>query len=498
MTVWEKLGYALVVFGVTAWLQTALFESIPHVTDETSHWFQAKLFAEGQLYAPTPPCPEAFAQHNVVMTTDGRWFSKYPPGQALWLALGKRLGAVEWMMPVAAAMGLLGFLSLLLYFYPAHVVRWCALAWIVSPQILLLGASYMSHSLCLAASLWGAVWLWRSWTAACAGCGIVWAVASGLAWSAAFITRPQDAALAGVVILVISWRRWLMAITWQRQVPALLIGALPLLAFFLYRNQVLYGDALLIGYYLPDHLLVYPLISDTFGFNADHTPARAVQYLIWSLYRLNFSLLGWPLSFLLIPFAVLHPRFRAGVPALLLAAVIPILFYLLHSYYGLEYEARYYLFSVPPLLILTVLGGMVLWTDDHRWPTWHRVGRGLLAVWLIVASIYAATVYWPGRVWPEYGRGYEQTSMALADAVVEAGLEQAVVLVPSGNWHRDYRYSAGFIHNDPHLQGDVLYARDRPANRTCLAEAFPDRAYYRAIQIGPSWRLQRIPVSDAD
>ena len=44
-----------------AWtVQCGLFGNIPHITDATSHWFQARIFAAGRLAVPTPPCTAAF------------------------------------------------------------------------------------------------------------------------------------------------------------------------------------------------------------------------------------------------------------------------------------------------------------------------------------------------------------------------------------------------------------------------------------------------------
>ncbi len=478
----------LMVFGMLAFIgagavQGWVFDRLPHVTDETSHWFQAQLFLTGRLHGDVPPCPEAFFQHNVVMTRDGRWFSKYPPGQALWMALGKRAGGVEWVMPLTSGLGIIFFMALALRFFPPLVVRLAGLGWIISPQILLLAGSYMSHSTTLMACLAGGYALLRAWQASDRRWATAWALGSGFAWMAAVMTRPQDAFLAGLwagLILMVHGRPWGRLL---RLLPGLLLGVIPLAVLFVVRNRLLYGHPLLLGYYLPDELLLFPLITDTFGFTASHTPAVALQYLVWSLYRLNFALFGWPVSFVLLPFACWVGRSgwrQAGW--LWLGVALPIVLYVFHSYYGFEYEARYYLFSVPPLLLLSAQGLVHLWSGRV---TGSRIPLRAVHVMVVIGlggfMAYAVARYWGGRIMQEYRPAYEQVSPVLQQAVEAAGLAEALILVPSGDIHRDFRYSAGFIHNDPDLTAAVIYARDRETSRACLKQAFPNRVFYRAV-----------------
>lgn len=485
------LWFALAT-GASAWVQSHLFDGIPHVTDETSHWFQAQLFAAGAMYAPLPPCPQAFFQHNVVMTRDGRWFSKYPPGQALWMALGKRFDRVDWMMPLASALGLLAFLGLVRQVFDVRTARWAGVAWLISPQIQLLAGSYMSHVTALAWSLVATYTWMRALLAARQRAMFFWGIASGWFWLLAVITRPQDALLwalwVGVISIVLArpWNNWNK---WLWTVPGVMLGALPLALFFGYRNILLFGELLLLGYYLPEDLLVMPLIKDEFGFSDTHTPQIALQYLLWGVYRLNRSLLGWPFSFLLIPFILWDRLFVRQNLWLIFGAALPFALYFLHSYYGFEYEARYYLFAVPLLLILVVRGGLVIW-DGLVFPVklvWVRCG--LLWV-LFLLSGDAIVRYWGQRVPSLYGPDYEQASQALHGQVLQEGIQPVLVLVPSGNIHRDFRYSSGFIFNDPWLDRPIIYARDQEQHIACLQHSYAERTILRAIDEDGRWRIE--------
>ncbi|HRT06549.1 MAG TPA: hypothetical protein P5204_12710, partial [Kiritimatiellia bacterium] len=75
-----------------------------------------------------------------------------------------------------------------------------------------------------------------------------------------------------------------------------------------------------------------------------------------------------------------------------------------------------------------------------------------------------------------YAGAYEEATPAIHRAALAAKLDvPALVLLPDAG----FGYSSGFLHNDPLLQAPILYARDIPAELPCLAQAFPQRRFYR-------------------
>lgn len=486
-----------IVIGVLAvaaamLVQTVFFDAIPHVTDETSHWFQAKLLAGGRLSADLPPCPEHFYQHNVAMTKDGRWFSKYPPGHAAYLAIGMKFGRTRWMVPLSSGFLILALMGLVRRYADEITARWTGVLWVVSPQVLLLASSYMSHMTCLAGIVVGSYFLWKAWYGDSVRSTVVWGLGAGFMWMWAVAIRPQDGALAamwvGLAMLWFArpWGRWLAL------VPLLSLGALPWAYFFLYRNQTLFGSPWVMGYYLPEDLLVFPLIKDTFGINASHTWNRAFMYTAWSLYRLNFSLLGWPVSFLLVPLAFFDKSTRRQNLWLIAGCVGIVIFYMFHSYYGFEYEARYYTNAIPLLLVLSACGLVWIWRAGFiRDSRIRRLLRGALIIICAASFSYAGLRYWPDILWPRYGNAYEQVTPEIEKMVKRARLSHALVLISSSDINSEFEYSSGFIYNDPDLLSSVLYARDTGSGYECLRAHFPQRMFYKAVREDKVWRLTR-------
>ncbi|MBV9578670.1 MAG: hypothetical protein JO057_08785, partial [Chloroflexi bacterium] len=135
---------------LVAWLLAAAlvateqYHQLPHILDAVSYTFQAGLFASGQLSLPAPPVPEAFKGPFEVIW-QGRMFSQYAPGTALFYALGRLVG-LEWLVgPLACAVliGATAWTARTLY-GPACGMAALGLG-LISPFILFQAGSYLSH-----------------------------------------------------------------------------------------------------------------------------------------------------------------------------------------------------------------------------------------------------------------------------------------------------------------------------------------------------------------
>lgn len=485
----RRVAAALGVLTAVAALmiQGALFGHEPHITDAISQTFQARIFAAGACWAPAPPCPAAFAQYNLIISPDGKWHTKYTPGHALLLALGARWEA-EWMvLPLAWGLTVALFFLSVTRFRPRGESLLAAACLAGSPLGLLASASFMSHTtflfFCVAAFALGTARMAdaRRPTGALLAAGCL----AGLA----ALTRPQDVPAAALFIVA------LLAVTPAplrgralRRLPLVLVGALPAAAALLVWNHSTYGVALASGYNFGQLASHSPVIRDSIGFSEHYPVRQAVRQAAWTLLRFNKVLWGWPSSLLLLPLAWWPRAHRRSNLALLVPVLATIGLYATFPYYGLELEARYYTFALPFLALLTARAVCAL---ADRTPAPQRRVRP--AVWLAVCSLHALLFYWPRQLWPAYAGAYEFMQPGLDDAVRSAGLRQAVVLIGSGD-PNDLTYSSGFVHNTPHLDGEVVYARDIPEQRAALQAAFPHRPLYRARWDGGAFQL--MPLQD--
>ena len=474
-------------------VQSQLFGNIPHITDASSHWFQSRIFASGRLAAPAPPCPAAFFQHNVVVGLQDLWHTKYFPGQALWLIWPLRLAS----MPLAFGVFLLAAHRVMRASLDPAAARTALVLMAVSPLLLLLAGSFMSHMPLL-------MWMALAWAWALAGMeserrpqAVGWAAAAGFCAGMGLLTRPQDAVMGGLVILAALAPRLLKRPGRSRELAgAALAGLLPPLLFLLHWNHALYGQWLGAGYSFDPAAPVSqtPIIHDTLGLSSAFPLAKALQQSGWVTLRLNQALLGWPMALPLLAPGLCLRTVRRGNALLLLAAGWLYLPYFFFHYYGFELEARYAATAAPFLVIVLVRTWTALFRDGRIPAAIRRTAGG----WLAAFCLYAAVYYWPAYLWPRYAGAYEESSPAIHQAAEQAGLDlPALVLLPD----KGFVYTSGFIYNDPLLRNPILYARDIPDRISCLQAAFPGRHPYRyrpAADDPFRGRFERIAVAPAE
>lgn len=464
----------LLGFFLAALVQWLVFDNVPHITDATSHWFQANLFESGHVSIQAPPCPEAFFQHNVIIGPQGQWHTKYYPGQALWLSLPFR----TWLMPLAFAVFLATTHRVVSRYFDAVVAHVSTLMLATSPLMLLLSASFMSHVTLL---MWmSGTWAfllpctttsprpsWKIWVASSA---------AGFCGGMALLTRPQDAVMFGLVIGAFTLPTFLNRRKQMLQTAlGCFLGAILPILFLLAWNQLLYGRFWATGYHFSGGTLLSqtPVIQDSFGLSSAYPWTRALGQFFWVSLRLNQALLGWPAALMLLLPALTLPNVRKVNALLFAAALFLYLPYFFFHYYGFELEARYTASSAP-FLVIMIARTLVACFRQNAFPS----VRSFLVAGLSACCLYAATYYWPIYLYPRYAGSYEEASPRIHRVAQNAGLElPAVVLLPN----EGFIYSSGFIYNDPELQAQILYARYLPGTFPCLKTAFPHHHFYRYL-----------------
>jgi hypothetical protein len=466
-----------------------VFDGIPHVTDAISHLFQARILAEGRWFADLPECPLAFFQHHIMMTTDGKWFTKYSPGHPVLLAIGLRFGA-PFALPLAAhLLLLLSAYGLARAFFAENIARAASLLLAVSPLNILLGGSLMSHTTFLAAFLSGA-WAMAATMRRPAHSGL--SVAAGFAFGWSLLIRPHEflisAAAVGVGLLI---SRPSSIPLLFRRIPLLALGALPCLALQAIWNHELYGRAWALGYGFTGDRSLFPMFQSTFGLHDGFGWPEAARLTLHRLVRFEQALLGWPVTLPLLLLALpgaRDPRIRFLAAACAVHAAV----YFFYDYLGHEYEARYFFNILPPVLALMVQG-------IARGTSGRPARRAVVLIAAAAGLAHAAGAYAPIGLAPMYGPDYEHTNRCLHERARRELPDQSLVLIESDTPETRFRYSSGFLFNDPALTGRVVYARAGDADlEACIASAFPDRTLFRYVADAADWCNGRfVPLSGA-
>ena len=197
------LGVLLSVLLSGIYFQFNYFEP-----DTVSYLFQAKLFSEGKLSVPAPP-EHGFSSSPHINVLNGKWYSKYPFGNALMLMFGVFINA-PWLIPALATGGALLFLYLFVkeIYGKMHngIALIAAVLALISPATLGMGSTWFSEPVSrfyLALYLFA---LLKTLKVEASPSGdhsymqkFGYPILSGFALGYAFNTRPLSAVVFGVV-----------------------------------------------------------------------------------------------------------------------------------------------------------------------------------------------------------------------------------------------------------------------------------------------------------
>ncbi len=523
----DYLGFivvALIAFLAIALISRHIYDYLPKSEDEAAYLFQAQVFAQNRVTVPTPPLADAFWSPFVI-DHEGRRFGKYPPGWPLLLSGGVRLG-LPWLVNGGLALLTLALLYRLgddLYrpptpssippgggevsapppsrgrlgggggtvhsektvtYLPSNLIGLGAMTLaVITPGFLFLSSSLLSHAAALFWVTLALLALHRSTTAARP---VPYALLTGVALGAAFLTRPFATLGIGLVIGL-----FLIILIGRRELPWsllvwLILGGLPLAALLPLFWWLTTGDPLLNPY-----RFVWPY--DRLGFGPDIGPlGYTIQDALWINTRLKLQalatgLFGWPgwssLLFLPLPFVTRRAtRWDWLLLGTLLSQII------LHNFYwafgGVDGGfPRYYYETLPALLLLTARGIAISSSLLRRLPFGEAASpRRRRLAYLPLLLVLGFTMYsfiW--RVPPLLLARQEQYGITAQPlrTVAEAEITPPALILVGGvdSWSD---FVAPFAANQPLLDGPLVYAIDwGPSWRKHLRALFKERACWR-------------------
>lgn len=504
------IALALFLGGtVLAWIVAlVILDGIPHVVDEVAYIFQGKIFAHLRSTVPQPLKPEFF-QSSFVMTYDGRWFSKYPPGYSLMLVPALWAG-VPWLVNALSCGVSLALIYMAgLRMFGRSVAMWAGLLGVTSPWILFMSGSYLSHSTTM---MWIALFLYAliglrqssEEDSSSSRKGLfptrrasLWGLTAGFAIGMAFITREWTALGIGLGAALWAVGDIISSATKQRRLLSyalVVVGFLPPLFFLLYENLQLTGDMFrlaqdLVGSYDT------PGFGPGHGSELGHTPSMGLYNGLVYLRALATIFGGWPAPFALVPIFLglvawvgNTARRLLGWDALLWLCLAGLLgAYFLWWSSTTIYGPRYWYEGMPFMLLMAgrgmdLLGRIVSRALSGVWPT--RVRWFAPGILFVLFSLYSLFQTLPALA-TQY-HDYNDISVDAINQVNAAHLKDALLFVALEPSRTNRDYGKVFFANDPLMGGDVIYVRDLgKAANTDLLNSYPGRVpYYLPLQ-GP-------------
>ncbi len=341
---------AVAAYAVSLDLIVRVAGAVPHVPDELSYMFQARVFAGGHITASPPPSEAAFewSDPSPIAVHDGKWASIYPFGHPLALGLGFLVHA-PWLIPP-----LLGGLSVLMVFllarklYRPETAVLAATLFAVSPFFLMTASNFMSHTTTafyLLASLVFLAYADRR--------PLAYSFLAGIFIGLVFNTRPLTGAALVPAFSLFTLASLLGPLPKReafRRAIAFGLGCAVMLALYFVYRYLTTGD--------PFTLETLQAGGNSLGFSGNHTFAAGLSNEQTQAAYLMLVLHNWPVqlgaALALLPFLLGTTRRWDWFMAACALSVMAV--YAAYFYNGLMHGPRFWFEAAPLLMLLSARG----------------------------------------------------------------------------------------------------------------------------------------------
>lgn len=465
-------------------IATNLLEKLPHVQDSVAYYFQAQTLALGWAYAPAPPFWEAF-QFQYTAVNNNKWFTVYPPGWPILLAIGI-LAKVPWAVnPILLGLGVF-FTSLAGYIgFGKKIAVTTAILLLSSSFLIILAGEYMSHTsgfFCYSIFLTCAFYLIKHDSEGRFNDFVIPAL-MGIAGGWLFVIRQFTTILIIFPFAIFFTLNFFTGKQRKRWLIALGAAILASTVYFI-DNWAITGNAFKSAYsFTPDSAFGF---LPNIGMRNGHTISDGLVNFKNLFLELLRSLFGWPLfvtlAFFFAPFVFGKPSKISWL--LLFSAMALMLGYMVYWAPGVMYGPRYYYEAIPCFALLSAQG---IWVSISRAKEFtytltknaNTAPVAALPTLAIVAILLHLnlTSYWPIKM---DLKGYNFVSGDMLASVNRTGLNRTLVFVEDSNYPGGWPiYGNVFSQNDPLLTNNVIYAHDQgPQKNSLVASGYPNRSTY--------------------
>ena len=293
-----SLGVSILALLSSAVLSQYCFAGQPFTSDEMAQLWHARILLSGHLVLPAEAHREFF-NTAPVLDQAGHWFSQYPIGGPFFIAIGLAVGAAWLVNPI-----LLGLATWQLYRFVRSAMtdeltaRSTTILFVLSPMVLIMAASQMSHVPALAFAMLALASLADWDRARTARERWFRATVIGISLGIVVAVRPLDGALVALAVGGFQiWRMIDVHDRWRDLLIQCAAGLSPVL-LLLWANARMTGSPFVFGYDLlngPGHRLGFHMAPN----GEMHTPLHGVILASGYLLRLDRFLFEWPIPALL-------------------------------------------------------------------------------------------------------------------------------------------------------------------------------------------------------
>lgn len=371
---------SLLAFGISH----HIYQNRPLTTDENSYLFQAQNYLEGRISRPLPPIPPAFQHEMIIMDTDARWLSRYPPVHSIWLMPGVRIGYPYIMSLLGAALGIL-LMSRIAKRLELSPVFTAAML-VISPFYIFMYGSLLSHTSGFLL------------TAAMLLCYIRWiqdnraqdAALAGLCWGLLFLNRSYTSLLIAIPFGIDASLTFLSRRNLKTFMGCCAFAGVSAIHIGIYRlyNKLATGSSR-----IPTYLFYDP--SEGLGFGPrhtgglaiDHTLKRGIRNVIENLVIMDQWLWGFTGGFILVAILFAVGWRERWSPLLLVAPLFVWGGHTAFWYAGLEHFRPVYFFETMVFVCISAaLGFEYCFGKLVQYPRWQRAVKALIIALLLVGG----------------------------------------------------------------------------------------------------------------
>lgn len=303
------MALCLFAFGMSGLVSRTVFERQPHLEDELTYQFQARVLARGQMVIESPDPARPFWQ-PFVQDRAGLRFGKYSLGWPGLLALGVLMGQPWVVNAFLSALTVALVYRLGREVFDSDTGLLAAALTAFSPMALLIDGTLMSHTAALCTAT---LFLYAYWRLERSARWLRWGLVAGAALGLTLLIRPLAAVALAAPFMVWSLIRLVKTVGEQRgrlfrgwvTVSIVTLGLAALIPIY---NAAATGNP---GQNL--YLLTWPYdrvgFGEGYGRNG-HTLEKGLRQTRWDLSLTAADLFGWQTGTMFGPDGQIDPALR--------------------------------------------------------------------------------------------------------------------------------------------------------------------------------------------